>query len=343
MVKIGVNGFGRIGRLVARVALEDPDVELVGIHDIADANTLAMLFKYDSVHGVMTQDVRDDGDAIVVDGKKIPVLVKRDGGKIVPRKPSDIPWDSVGAEIVIESTGLFRTRETAGGHMKASTVKKVIISAPSSDCDQMIVMGVNDDVYDPANHHIVSNASCTTNCLAPVVKPIHDTFGIKAGLMTTIHAYTNDQNIQDGPHKDLRRARAGALSMIPTNTGAAAAIGKIIPDLNGKLDGFAIRVPTPNVSVVDLTATLNKDATVEGINECVKKAAEGKLKGILGYSDLPLVSIDFNHCALSSSFDALCTRVIDGRLMKIVSWYDNEWGYSNRTVDFAKFIADKGL
>ncbi len=342
MVKIGVNGFGRIGRLVARAALESKDVELVGIHDIADASTLALLFKYDSVHGVLPNEVKDDGDAIVVDGKKIPVLVKRDGGKIVPRPPSDIPWDEVGAEIVVESTGLFRTEETAGGHLKASSVKKVIISAPSSDCP-MFVMGVNEDKYDAASQNVISNASCTTNCLAPPVKVINDLAGIERGLMTTIHAYTNDQNIQDGPHKDLRRARAAALSMIPTKTGAAAAIGKVIPELNGKLDGFAIRVPTPNVSVVDLTFNVSKAVTAEQINEAVKKAAEGPMKGILGYSDLPLVSIDFNHCPLSSAFDAPNTRVIDEKLVKVLAWYDNEWGYSNRVIDLALYIAGKGL
>lgn len=343
MVKIGINGFGRIGRLVARAALATDGVEIVGVHDITDAKTLALLFKYDSIHGVLDQDVKADGDALVVNGKKIPVLFKRDGDKIVPRAPGDIPWGDVGAEIVIESTGLFTAREKAAQHMNASTVKKVIISAPSGDADHMIVLGVNQDTYDPSKHHVVSNASCTTNCLAPIVKPIHETFGIVHGLMNTIHSYTNDQNIQDGPHKDLRRARAGAVSMIPTKTGAAAAIGKVIPSLNGKLDGFSIRVPTPNVSVVDLTFVSEKEATVAGINECVKKAAEGELKGILEYTDLPLVSIDFNHNPHSSIFDALSTRIIDGKLIKVISWYDNEWGYSNRTVDLAKFMAAKGL
>ena len=342
MVKIGINGFGRIGRLVARAALATDGVEIVGVHDLIAADAMALLFKYDSIHGRLDGEVSADGDAIVVNGKKIPVLYKRDGDKVVPRSPGDIPWSDVGAEIVVESTGIFRSREAAGGHLGGS-VKKVIISAPSGDADKMIVMGVNDNVYDAANHHVVSNASCTTNCLAPVVKVLHALGGLEKGLMNTIHSYTNDQNIHDSPHKDLRRARAGAVSMIPTKTGAAAAIGKVIPELDGKLDGFSIRVPTPNVSCVDLTCVLSKAVTVEQVNEAVKKASEGELKGILGYTDLPLVSIDFCTDPRSSIFDSGCTRVMDGTLVKIVSWYDNEWGYSSRTIDLAKFMAAKGL
>lgn len=328
-IKIGINGFGRIGRLVARAALESGGVDIVGVNDLTDAKTLAHLFKYDSIHGIYPGSVSVDGGNLVIDGKSVPVSAERD--------PANLPWDKLGAEIVVESTGRFTARDDAAKHLKG-TVKKVIISAPAKNADITIVMGVNDNAYDPAKHHVMSNASCTTNCLAPVVKPIHDKFKIKRGLMTTIHSYTNDQVILDFPHSDLRRARAAALNMIPTKTGAAAAIGLVIPELNGKLDGFAVRVPTPNVSVVDLTAELEKPATVEEINASIKEAANGPLKGILQYCDVPLVSSDFNHNPHSSVFDSQYTRVIDGSLIKILSWYDNEWGFSNRVVDLIKKI-----
>ena len=328
-IKIGINGFGRIGRLVARAALEKGGVEIVGINDLTNAKTSAHLFKYDSIHGIYQGTVAADGNDLVIDGKKIPVSAERD--------PKNLKWSDLGAEVVIESTGFFTDRDKAAAHL-GGTVKKVIISAPAKGADLTIVVGVNQDKYDAATHHVVSNASCTTNCLAPVAKAIHERFGIKRGLMTTIHSYTNDQRILDFPHEDLRRARAAALSMIPTKTGAAAAIGLVIPELNGKLDGFAVRVPTPNVSVVDLTAELNKNATKEEINAVVKEYAEGPLKGILQYLDEPLVSVDFNHNPHSSIFDSQYTRVIDGNLIKILSWYDNEWGFSNRVVDLVNII-----
>lgn len=329
-IKVGINGFGRIGRLVCRAALADGGIEIVGVNDLTDAKTLAHLFKYDSIHGKFPGDVKSDGDSIVIDGKKVPVSSERD--------PANLPWAKLGADIVVESTGIFTARAKAAAHMTAGA-KKVIISAPANDADLTLVFGVNDNDYDPSKHDVLSNASCTTNCLAPVVKVLHETFGVKRGLMNTIHSYTNDQNVLDLPHKDLRRARAAAMNMIPTKTGAAAAIGLVIPELNGKLDGFSIRVPTPNVSVVDLTAELAKPATVEEINAAVKAAAEGPLKGILGYSEEPLVSGDFCGDPHSSYFDALSTRVIDGTLIKILSWYDNEWGFSNRVVDLIKKIA----
>ena len=328
-VKIGINGFGRIGRLVARAAMEKGGVEIVGINDLTNAKTSAHLFKYDSIHGIYSGTVTADGNDLVIDGKKIPVSAERD--------PKNLKWSDLGAEVVIESTGFFTDRDKAAAHL-GGTVKKVIISAPAKGADLTIVVGVNQDKYDGAVHHVVSNASCTTNCLAPVVKAIHERFGLKRGLMTTIHSYTNDQRILDFPHEDLRRARAAALSMIPTKTGAAAAIGLVIPELNGKLDGFAVRVPTPNVSVVDLTAELNKSATKEEINAVVKEYADGPLKGILQYLDEPLVSCDFNHNAHSSIFDSQYTRVIDGNMIKILSWYDNEWGFSNRVVDLVGII-----
>jgi glyceraldehyde 3-phosphate dehydrogenase len=329
-VKIGINGFGRIGRLVARAALANGGVEIVGINDLTDAKTSAHLFKYDSVHGIYQGTVAADGDNLVIDGKKIPVSAERD--------PANLKWDALGAEIVVESTGFFTDRDKAALHLGGS-VKKVIISAPAKGADLTIVVGVNDDKYEADKHHVVSNASCTTNCLAPVVKALNDKFGVKRGLMNTIHSYTNDQRILDFPHDDLRRARAAALSMIPTKTGAAAAIGLVIPELNGKLDGFSIRVPTPNVSVVDLTAELAKEATIADINACVKEYAEGPLKGILQYCDEPLVSIDFCGNPHSSIFDAPSTRVIEGTLIKILSWYDNEWGFSNRVIDLINKIA----
>jgi glyceraldehyde 3-phosphate dehydrogenase len=328
-IKVGVNGFGRIGRLVVRAALEAGGVEIVGINDLTDANTLAHLFKYDSIHGIYPGTVEADGANLVIDGTTIPVSEERD--------PAKLAWDTLGAEIVVESTGIFASRDAAAKHMKGS-VKKVIISAPGKNADLTVVMGVNDSAYDASKHHVLSNASCTTNCLAPAVKPIHDKFTVKRGLMTTIHSYTNDQRILDFPHSDLRRARAAAVNMIPTKTGAAAAIGLVIPELNGKLDGFAVRVPTPNVSVVDLVCELEKPASVEEINAAVKEAAEGPLKGVLQYVEAPLVSGDFNHNPHSSCFDAPYTRVIDGNLVKILSWYDNEWGFSNRVVDLIKKI-----
>lgn len=328
-VKIGINGFGRIGRLVFRAALESGKAEVVGINDLCDTKTLAHLLKYDSTHGTFQGEVVADENALVVNGKKIAVCAEKD--------PANLPWDKLGANVVIESTGIFSKRADAGKHLGGS-VKKVIISAPSSDADNTIVLGVNDDTYDAAKHDVISNASCTTNCLAPVCKVLEDSFGIVRGLVTTIHAYTNDQRILDFAHKDLRRARAAALSMIPTTTGAAKAVALVLPSLKGKMDGMAIRVPTPNVSVVDLVAELKTDTTAEAINAALKEAAEGPLKGILNYCDEPLVSIDFNHCSASSSVDSLCTKVLENRMVKVISWYDNEWGYSCRTIDLAVMI-----
>ena len=347
--KIGINGFGRIGRLVARAILARTDgkLELVAINDLTDSKTNAHLLKYDSVHGRLQGDVKATAaDEISVDGRKIKVFKEMD--------PAAIPWSSLGVEIVVESTGLFtikadgvnkkgKTVRGAENHITKGGAKKVIISAPAQGEDITIVMGVNDGKYDPKTHHVVSNASCTTNCLAPFTKVISDKWGIEKGLMTTIHAYTNDQKIHDMAHSDLRRARAAAVSMIPTSTGAAKAIALVMPELKGKLDGFAIRVPTPNVSIVDLTATLNKPATAEEINAALKAAAEGPLKGIMGYEPEPLVSIDYNHCPLSSTVDAQNTRVIGGNMVKILAWYDNEWGYSNRVVDLALLMIKKGL
>ncbi len=347
--KIGINGFGRIGRLVARAILARTDgkLELVAINDLTDSKTNAHLLKYDSVHGRLEGDVKATADdEITVNGKKIKVFKEMD--------PSNIPWKSLGIEIVVESTGLFTIKKDgvnkkgkavkgAENHITKGGAKKVIISAPAQGEDITIVMGVNDEKYDPKLHNVVSNASCTTNCLAPFCKVISDKWGIEKGLMTTIHAYTNDQKIHDMAHSDLRRARAAAVSMIPTSTGAAKAIALVMPELKGKLDGFAIRVPTPNVSIVDLTATLNKPATAEELNAAFKEAAAGKMKGIMGYEEEPLVSIDFNHCPLSSTVDAKNTRVIGGNLVKILAWYDNEWGYSNRVVDLALLMVKKGL
>lgn len=347
--KIGINGFGRIGRLVARAILArtDGQLELVAINDLTDSKTNAHLLKYDSVHGVLNLDVKATGDdEITVNGKKIKVFKEK--------SPSAINWKSVGVDIVVESTGLFtvksdgvnkkgKTVEGAENHITKGGAKKVIISAPAQGEDITIVMGVNDSKYDAKAHNVVSNASCTTNCLAPFAKVLQDNWGIEKGLMTTIHAYTNDQKIQDMAHSDLRRARAGALSMIPTSTGAAKAISLVLPELKGKLDGFAIRVPTPNVSVVDLTVTLSKPATAEEINAKIKEAANGPMKGIMAYVEEPLVSIDFNHSPLSSSVDALSTKVIGGNFAKVLAWYDNEWGYSNRVIDLALLMIKKGL
>ncbi|GAB4237907.1 MAG: type I glyceraldehyde-3-phosphate dehydrogenase [Deltaproteobacteria bacterium] len=329
-VNVGINGFGRIGRNFFRAAFKDPSLRIVAVNDITDAKTLAHLLKYDSVHGRFAASVQAKEDSIVVDGREIRVLACKDA--------ADLPWGKLGVEIVVESTGRYTDREGASKHLAAGA-RRVIISAPAKGEDGTFVMGVNEKSFDPAKHRILSNASCTTNCLAPVAKVLLDTFGIERGLMTTIHAYTNDQRILDLPHKDLRRARAAGVSMIPTTTGAAKAVSLVIPELKGKLDGMAIRVPTPNVSVVDLTAELSKTATAEEVNAAMKKAADGPMKGILRYVEDPLVSIDFNHDPASSSFDAPSTKVIGGKLVKVLSWYDNEWGYSCRLVDLAKYVA----
>jgi glyceraldehyde 3-phosphate dehydrogenase len=326
--RVGINGFGRIGRLVFRAA-RGQDLEIVGINDLTDAKTLAHLLKYDSIHGRYPGEVAAADGAIVVDGVRIPVSAERD--------PAKLPWAKLGAKIVIESTGIFTDRDGAAKHLAAGA-ERVIISAPAKNPDVTIVLGVNGGDYDPAKHKIISNASCTTNCLAPVAKVLHDQFGIQSGWMTTIHAYTNDQVMLDFPHKDLRRARAGAMSMIPTSTGAASAIGLVLPALKGKLDGYAMRVPTSDVSVVDLSVKLAKSTDADAINAAMKAAADGPLKGILAYTDEPLVSADFLGNAHSSILDALSTKVIDGNFAKVLSWYDNEWGYSNRVVDLARVV-----
>ena len=322
-VKIGINGFGRIGRNAFR-AMQTRAVEVVGVNDLVDAKTLAHLLKYDSVHGRFKGEVGADGNALIVNGKKIPVFSERD--------PAKIPWGSVGAKIVVESTGLFTAREKAQLHLEGGA-ERVIISAPATGDDATFVLGVNDKSYDPARHHVVSNASCTTNCLAPVAKVLNDTFGIERGLMVTIHSYTSDQALVDTPHKDLRRARAGAISMIPTSTGAAKAIGLVLPELKGKLDGYAMRVPTPDVSCVDLALVLRKPTTDKELNAAIQSAANGALKGILEYCDEPLVSADFIGNQHSSIFDALSTKVIDGNFAKVLAWYDNEMGYATRVAD----------
>ncbi len=330
-VKIGINGFGRIGRIIMRAAQRmGADLDFVAVNDLTDAQTLAHLLKYDSVHGPFPGEVQVKGSAILVNGKEIQVMAVKD--------PAQLPWKDLGVEVVMECTGLFREKAKAVKHLEAGA-KKVIISAPAKDPDITIVMGVNHQEYDTNKHHIISNASCTTNCLAPVAKVLLDNFGIQRGLMTTIHAYTNDQVILDFPHKDLRRARAAALSMIPTTTGAAAAVSLVLPQLKGKLDGMSMRVPTPNVSVVDLVAEVEKETSVDAVNAALKKASEGELKGILGYTEEPLVSVDFNGTDLSSVVDALSTTVIEGRMVKVLSWYDNEMGYSARMVDVARFIS----
>ncbi|KAF0126438.1 MAG: glyceraldehyde 3-phosphate dehydrogenase [Elusimicrobia bacterium] len=348
-VKIGINGFGRIGRLVARAILarKAGDIELVAVNDLTDSKTNAHLLKYDSVHGRLEGEVKATADdELSVDGRKIKVFKEK--------SPGAIPWKSLGVDIVVESTGLFtikkdgvnkkgKTVEGAENHITKGGARKVIISAPAQGEDLTVVLGVNEDKYDPRNHHVVSNASCTTNCLAPFAKVLQDNWGIEKGLMTTIHAYTNDQKVHDMAHSDMRRARAAAVSMIPTSTGAAKAISLVMPELKGRLDGFAIRVPTPNVSVVDLTVQLAKPATAEEINAAIKKAAEGPLKGILEYVEEPLVSIDFNHSPYSSSVDAGSTKVIGGNFAKVLAWYDNEWGYSCRVVDLIAYMVKKGL
>jgi glyceraldehyde 3-phosphate dehydrogenase len=327
--KVAINGFGRIGRLVFRIAQETPDLDIVAINDLTDAPTLAHLLKYDSVHGIFEPEVSAEGDSINVDGNRIRILKETD--------PAALPWEQLGVDIVVESTGRFTKREDAAKHLEAGA-KRVVISAPGKNVDGTFVMGVNHADYDPEKHFVISNASCTTNCLAPVAEVLDESFGIVKGLMTTIHSYTNDQKLLDLPHKDLRRARAAAVSMIPTTTGAAKAVSLVLPHLTGKLDGMAIRVPTPNVSLVDLVVQTEKSTGVEEVNTAVKKAAENSLKGILQYSDLPLVSTDYNGNSHSSMFDADLTRVIDGNLVKVLSWYDNEWGYSCRICDLIKYI-----
>ncbi|MDQ6786598.1 MAG: type I glyceraldehyde-3-phosphate dehydrogenase [Acidobacteriota bacterium] len=333
-IKVGINGFGRIGRNVMRTALGDKEIDFVAVNDLTDTKTLAHLLKYDSIMGNLEQDISAGENSIKIDDDEFRVFSEKD--------PSAIDWNSVGAEIVIESTGRFTNAEEAKKHL-GGTVKKVIISAPAKGEDVTIVLGVNEEMYDAGNHNIISNASCTTNCLAPVAKVIHEKFGIKNALMNTIHSYTNDQQLLDLPHKDLRRARAAALSMIPTSTGAAKAVALVIPELKGKFDGISVRVPTPNVSLVDVVINVEKETTTEEVNRVLKDAANEELKGILGFSEEPLVSIDYRGNSHSSIVDAENTKVIDGTTMKILSWYDNEWGYSCRVRDLVKFIANKGL
>ncbi len=331
-IKVGINGFGRIGRNIYRAALGDPGIEVVAVNDITDAKTLAHLLKYDSILGNLSNQVTNTDNTIAVDGKSFKVFKVKD--------PAELDWASVGAQIVVESTGLFTKGPDARKHIRGP-VKKVLISAPATEVDATIVLGVNEKTYDPAKHNVVSNASCTTNCLAPVAKVVYDTFGINVGTMTTIHSYTNDQKLLDLPHKDLRRARAAALSMIPTSTGAAKALHLVIPELKGKLDGYAMRVPTPNVSIVDLTVLTEKPVTAEAVNEAFKKAAAGPMKGILGVSNEELVSIDFRGDSRSSIIDAPNTRVVGSNCLKVLSWYDNEWGYSCRCRDLIKLFASK--
>ena len=328
-LRIAINGFGRIGRSVLRAAALDQGFDFVAINDLTNAKTLAHLLKYDSVHGIFPGEVSVDGDQIIVNGKAIKILAVRN--------PAELPWKEMKIDIVLESTGLFTARDKAAQHLTAGA-KKVIISAPATDPDLTVVLGVNDKEYDKSKHHIISNASCTTNCLAPVAKVLHESFGIERGLVTTVHSYTNDQNILDLPHKDLRRARAAALSMIPTTTGAAKAVALVLPALKGKLDGMAIRVPTPNVSVVDLVATLSKQTDAQQVNDALKAASQGPLKGILGFCTEELVSIDFNGNKLSSIVDAPSTKVIEGTMVKVISWYDNEAGFSQRVVDLMKIL-----
>lgn len=333
-IKIGINGFGRIGRNVLRTAIDDPNMEFVAVNDLTSPATLAHLLKYDSILGNLKHDIQAGNDCIRINGRSIRVFSEKD--------PAALNWESVGAQIVVESTGKFTDAEKAKAHLRGP-VKKVIISAPAKNEDVTLVLGVNDSKYDPAKHHVISNASCTTNCLAPVAKVIHDSFTIKSGTMTTIHSYTNDQVILDFPHKDLRRARAAAISMIPTSTGAAKALHLVVPDLKGKLDGFAMRVPTPNVSVVDLVAFVEKSTSVEDVNKALQTAANGPMKGILGYETAELVSVDYRGDERSSIVDASLTRVVGGNCVKVISWYDNEWGYSCRVRDLIQFLAKKGI
>jgi glyceraldehyde 3-phosphate dehydrogenase len=333
-VKVGINGFGRIGRNIMRAALGSKDIDFVAVNDLTNAATLAHLLKYDSVLGNLHADVKATSDGISVDGDEFKVLSVKD--------PAQLPWKDLGVDVVFESTGIFTDRDGAAKHLAAGA-KKVIITAPAKKPDITLVLGVNDDKYDPGKHQIISNASCTTNCLAPLAKVIHEKFGIKKGWMTTIHSYTNDQQLLDLPHKDMRRARAAALSMIPTTTGAASAVGEVLPELKGKLDGFSMRVPTPNVSVVDLNAVLARTATGEEVNAALREAANGPLKGILAMSDEPLVSIDFRANPNSSIVDSAYTKVMEGDFLKVLSWYDNEWGYSSRCVDLLRKLVAKGL
>ncbi len=332
--KIGINGFGRIGRNVLRAAMSNDEVEVVAINDPGDIQALAHLLEYDSVHGHLDAQIEVKEGHLYVNGKKIAVYKEFD--------PAQIAWSDAQVDVVVESTGRFTNGNDAKKHL-GGTVKKVIISAPAKEEDITIVMGVNESEYDPAKHHVISNASCTTNCLAPFTKVLHEKFGIRRGLMTTVHSYTNDQRILDLPHKDLRRARAAAENIIPTSTGAAKAIALVLPELKGKLNGFAMRVPTPNVSITDLTCDVEKETTVEEVNQALKEASEGALKGIMDYSDKPLVSSDYNGSPASSTVDSLLTQVIDGTMVKVVSWYDNEWGYSNRVVDLITYIGKQGL
>jgi len=333
-VRVGINGFGRIGRNIMRAALGDKNIDFVAVNDLTSAHTLAHLLKYDSVLGNLHARVDAKEDSISVDGDEFKVLSKRD--------PAELPWKELGVDVVFESTGLFTDRAAAAKHVAAGA-KKVVITAPAKSPDITLVLGVNDEKYDPAKHQILSNASCTTNCLAPLAKVIHQKFGIRKGWMTTIHSYTNDQNLLDLPHKDLRRARAAALSMIPTSTGAASALGEVLPELKGRMDGFAMRVPTPNVSVVDLVALLDKKTTAQEVNAALKEASTGAMKGLLQFSEEELVSIDFKGNPHSSIVDAAYTKVMDGDFVKVLSWYDNEWGYSSRCVDLLRLLVKKGL
>jgi len=328
-IRIGINGFGRIGRCVARLAANDPNVDIVGVNDLSNVEQLAHLFKYDSVHGIWDGSVEVDGSDIVINGDRLGVSAQRN--------PAELPWRELGADIVLECTGIFRSKEKASAHIEAGA-KKVILSAPGSNVDGTFVIGVNHEAYDPANHDVISNASCTTNCLAPMAKVLNDTFGIEAGIMTTIHSYTNDQALLDGIHKDPRRARAGAMSMIPTTTGAAKAVGLVLPELNGKLDGMAVRVPTPNVSIVDLVTTTKRPVSVEAVNNAMREAANGPLEGVLQYLTEPLVSIDLMGNPHSCVFDAPLTRTQGDNVVKTLAWYDNEWGYSSRLLALASYV-----
>jgi glyceraldehyde 3-phosphate dehydrogenase len=330
-IRIGINGFGRIGRNFLRASANDPAIEITAVNDITDAKTLAHLLKYDTVLGGFKGTVSVDGDSIVVNGRKIKVLAEKEVGKL--------PWKELGVEVVVESTGIYTKRPDVIQHIEKGGARKVVVSAPATDPDATVVMGVNEKTYDPAKHHIISNASCTTNCLAPVAKVLHEGWGIEKGFMTTIHSYTNDQKILDAPHKDLRRARAAAVAQIPTTTGAAKAVGLVLPELKGKIDGIAIRVPTPNVSIVDLVAVLKIKAAAEEVNAAFVKASKGELKGILAYTDEPLVSVDFMSNPNSAIVDGLSTKVIGDNLIKVLAWYDNEWGYSCRLVDLVKYIS----
>ena len=333
-IKVGINGFGRIGRNIMRAAMDDSSIDIVAVNDLTNADTLAHLLKYDSILGNLKADIAAKGDRITVNRDEFQVLSVKD--------PALLPWKSLGVDVVFESTGIFTNRDGAAKHLAAGA-KKVVITAPAKGPDFSVVLGVNEDKYDPAKHHIISNASCTTNCLAPIAKVLHETFGIRKGWMTTVHSYTNDQQLLDLPHKDLRRARAAALSIIPTTTGAAVAVGEVLPEIKGRLDGISMRVPTPNVSVVDLAVLVDKKTTKEEVNATFKGAADGKLKGILEYTEEPLVSIDFRGNPHSSIVDASYTSVMDSDFIKVLSWYDNEWGYSNRCVDLLRYLVKKGL